>query len=218
VIHLAICVLFAIGYRTRLMHVLLALLTVSLNSRNIMLENGGWVVLTELVVWSMFLPTGRRFSVDALRASLRSRREATPAALAEPLPRDTTPVVSFAVAALIFQWVVIYYFNVVHKSGPEWRNGSAVYYFFQQDRMVTGLGAWLREHLPVWSYYGMTYSTFLGYFAAGAQVMQHGFQRQDRFEIDAALFEPLVRAMLAIEQHEGVFHEQMVFFQPLRGM
>jgi hypothetical protein len=79
VIHLAICVLFAIGYRTRLMHVLLAVLTVSINSRNIMLENGGWVVLTELVIWSMFLPTGRRFSVDALLASLRARKESTPA-------------------------------------------------------------------------------------------------------------------------------------------
>jgi hypothetical protein len=160
-IHLAICVLFAIGYRTRLMHVLLALLTVSINSRNIMLENGGWVVLTELVVWSMFLPTGRRFSVDALLASLKARRESTAAALSEPLRRDTSPVVSFAVAALIFQWVVIYYFNVVHKSGPEWRNGSAVYYFFQQDRMVTDLGAWVRQHLPVWIFYGMTYSTLV---------------------------------------------------------
>jgi hypothetical protein len=39
------------------------------------------VVLTELVVWSMFLPVGRRFSVDALRASLEARRETTPEAL-----------------------------------------------------------------------------------------------------------------------------------------
>jgi hypothetical protein len=161
VIHLAICVLFAIGYRTRLMHVLLAVLTVSINSRNIMLENGGWVVLTELVIWSMFLPTGRRFSVDALLASLRARKESTPAALAVPLPRDTSPVVSFAVAALIFQWVVIYYFNVVHKSGLEWRNGSAVYYFFQQDRMVTAFGGWVRQYLPLWALYGMTYSTLV---------------------------------------------------------
>jgi hypothetical protein len=160
-IHLAVCVLFAVGYRTRLMHVLLALLTVSINSRNIMLENGGWVVLTELVVWSMFLPCGLRFSVDALLASLRNRREASPAALAEPLPRNTKPVLSFAVAALIFQWVVIYYFNVVHKTGPEWRNGTAVYYFFQQDRMVTSFGAWVRGYMPTFVYYGMTYSTLL---------------------------------------------------------
>jgi hypothetical protein len=197
-IHLAICVLFAVGYRTRLMHVLLALLTVSINSRNIMLENGGWVVLTELVVWSMFLPTGRRFSVDALLASLKARRESTAAALAEPLRRDTSPVVSIAVAALIFQWVVIYYFNVIHKSGPEWRNGSAVYYFFQQDRMVTDLGAWVREHVPVWIFYGMTYSTLLiesaialllasPFRTAGARMIAWGLCASLHLSIDAVV-------------------------------
>ncbi len=49
-------------------------------------------------------------------------------------------MVSLAVAALILQWATIYYFNVVHKTGPEWKNGTAVYYFFQQDRMVTWWG------------------------------------------------------------------------------
>jgi hypothetical protein len=158
--HLLVCVLLAIGWRTRIMHVLAALLLVSINSRNIMLENGGWVVLTLLTVWSMFLPLGRRFSVDAVRASLRARRETTPSALndREDPPRETTPVVSFAVAALILQWIVIYYFNVVHKTGHEWRDGTAVYYFFQQDRMVTAFGGWLRELLPVVAFKVMTFS------------------------------------------------------------
>jgi hypothetical protein len=161
--HLLVCFLFVIGWHTRLMHVLAAVLLVSINSRNILLENGGWVVLTLLTVWTMFLPLGRRFSVDALIASFRERRETTVDALndrSRPV-RDTTPVVSLAVAALIAQWVVIYYFNVVHKSGREWRDGSAVYYFFQQDRMVTGLGAWLRELMPVGIFRVMTYSTLL---------------------------------------------------------
>jgi hypothetical protein len=158
--HLLVCVLLAVGWHTRIMHVLAALLLVSINSRNIMLENGGWVVLTLLTVWSMFLPLGRRFSIDAVRASLRARRETTPAALNdhEDPPRDTTPVVSFAVAALILQWIVIYYFNVVHKTGREWHDGTAVYYFFQQDRMVTAFGAWLRELLPVGAFKVMTFS------------------------------------------------------------
>lgn len=158
--HLLVCVLLAVGWRTRLMHVLAALLLVSINSRNIMLENGGWVVLTLLTVWSMFLPLGRRFSVDAVLASLRARHETTPAGLndRENPPRTTTPVVSFAVAALILQWVVIYYFNVVHKTGREWHDGTAVYYFFQQDRMVTLFGAWLRDHLPIVAFKVMTFS------------------------------------------------------------
>ncbi|HTQ05046.1 MAG TPA: HTTM domain-containing protein, partial [Polyangiaceae bacterium] len=158
--HLLVCFLLAIGWRTRIMHVLAALLLVSINSRNIMLENGGWVVLTLLTVWSMFLPLGRRFSVDAVRASLRARRETAPAALndRDDPPRDTTPVVSLAVAALILQWIIIYYFNVVHKTGREWRDGTAVYYFFQQDRMVTLFGAWLRDRLPVVVFKVMTFS------------------------------------------------------------
>jgi hypothetical protein len=159
-LHLGVCLLLALGWHTRLMHFLAALLLVSINSRNIMLENGGWVVLTLLTVWSLFLPLGRRFSIDALRASFRARRETTPAALndRENPARDTEPVVSLAVAALIFQWVVIYYFNVVHKTGHEWRDGTAVYYFFQQDRMVTLLGARLRTVLPVFAFKLMTYS------------------------------------------------------------
>ncbi len=163
VIQLVVCVLLGIGWQTRLMHVLSALLIVSLGSRNIMLENGGWVVLNLLVVWSMFLPLGRRFSVDALLRSLRQRRETTISALnerAEP-PRDTSPVVSLAVAALIAQWIVIYYFNVVHKTGREWRDGTAVYYFFQQDRMVTLLGAWVRESIPLIGFKLMTYSALV---------------------------------------------------------
>jgi Vitamin K-dependent gamma-carboxylase len=159
-LHLLVCVLLAIGWRTRLMHFLAVLLLVSINSRNIMLENGGWVVLTLLAVWTLFLPLGRRFSVDAVIASLRARRETTAAALndREHPPADTAPVVSLAVAALIFQWVVIYYFNVVHKTGHEWRDGTAVYYFFQQDRMVTLLGAWLRDRLPIVAFKLMTFS------------------------------------------------------------
>jgi hypothetical protein len=108
----------------------------------------------------MFLPLGRRFSVDAWLRSLRARRETSIEALndrAEP-ERDTRPVVSLAVAALIAQWIVIYYFNVVHKTGREWRDGTAVYYFFQQDRMVTLLGAWVRESIPVIGFKLMTYS------------------------------------------------------------
>jgi hypothetical protein len=159
-LHLLVCALLALGWHTRLMHFLAVILLVSINSRNIMLENGGWVVLTLLTVWSFFLPLGRRFSVDAFRASLRARRETGFSGLNDTtLPvRDTRPVVSLAVAALIFQWVVIYYFNVVHKTGREWHDGTAVYYFFQQDRMVTLLGAWVRAHAPIVAFKVMTFS------------------------------------------------------------
>ncbi len=163
VVHLLVNVLLLVGYRTKLMQVLAALLITSLNSRNIMLENGGWVVLNELAVWSMFLPLGRRFSVDAWLASWRARREGTIEALSDrswPAPARA-PVVSLAVTALILQYATIYFFNVVHKTGRPWHDGTAVYYFFQQDRMVTSLGVWLRQTLPLSGIKLITWSTLV---------------------------------------------------------
>ena len=51
--------------------------------------------------------------------------------------------------ALLLQITVIYYFNVVHKGGPTWRDGSAVHYALHQDRLVTWLGWKLRPHLTL---------------------------------------------------------------------
>jgi hypothetical protein len=171
-LHMAACVLFMIGWRTRLMHVLLVLLLISINSRNIMLENGGSVVLTLLAVWTMFLPLGIRFSLDAVKRSLRERRENSAEALndhADP-PRPVEPVVSLAVFALLLQWIVIYALNVVHKSGPEWRDGTAVYYLFQQDRLISDFAFWLRDRIPLGGYKFLTYAG-LGIEAAVALLL-----------------------------------------------
>ena len=152
--------LLLIGWRTKVMQVLAAVLITSLNSRSILLENGGWVVLNLLTVWSLFLPLGKRFSVDALVASWRARREVNVEALNDRSSpkKNHDPVYSLAVTALIAQWVVIYVFNVVHKTGRPWRDGTAVYYFFQQDRMVTDFGAWVRNVIPLEGMKAMSWS------------------------------------------------------------
>lgn len=160
---LAVNLLLLVGYRTKWMHGLAAILITSLNSRNIMLENGGYVVLNLLTIWSLFLPLGRRFSIDAWLASFRARREGTVEALNDrSLPTaPSDPLTALAVAVLIAQWAVIYYFNVVQKSGTPWRDGTAVYYFFQQDRMVTAFGGWVRHYLPLALMKAMTFAALV---------------------------------------------------------
>ncbi len=148
-LHLLVNLCLLVGFHTRVMHVLALTLLVSLNSRNIMLENGGWVVLTLLTTWTAFLPLGRRFSVDALLRSLRSKREVSLEELCAPLERDTQPVVSFAVLALVLQWAVIYGFNFSQKTGVPWHDGTAVYYALHQHGMLTRLGAWLSGSLSL---------------------------------------------------------------------
>ena len=46
-----------------------------MNGLVLLIENGGYVVQNLLVLWTAFLPLGDRFSLDALRASYRERRE-----------------------------------------------------------------------------------------------------------------------------------------------
>lgn len=162
-LHLLVCLLLLVGYRTKLMQILVLVLTTSLNSRNLAIENGGTVVLNLLVAWSVFLPLGQRFSVDAVRSSLAARRETSADALNDRLdpPRAVRPVVSLAVTALLLQWAVIYLFNTLHKNGAAWRDGTAVHYFLQQDRLVTWLGAWLRGVLPLGAIKTLSYGTLI---------------------------------------------------------
>jgi predicted DCC family thiol-disulfide oxidoreductase YuxK len=138
-----------IGWRTRLFHVLSLIMTVSLHNRVLFVENWGSVVLGSLMVWTAFLPLGRRFSVDAVAASLRERAGETPEALRAPLPPGTTtPVVSLAVLGVLLQLAVIYGFNFAHKTGATWKDGSALHYVLWQARIVTALGLWVRTHAP----------------------------------------------------------------------
>ncbi len=123
-----------LGVRTRLAHVASLVAVLSLHGRLLLFDNGGDVVLGLLCWWTVFLPTGRRWSVDAL---LRDRAEAPP-------PRAW---VSAAVAAVFFQLALIYFFNAVHKGGSTWRDGTAVHYVLQLDRLVTPFGVWLRDRL-----------------------------------------------------------------------
>jgi predicted DCC family thiol-disulfide oxidoreductase YuxK len=141
---------YTLGYKTKLAQILAALLMTSLDARNLFVENGGDVVVNLLAVITAFLPLGRRFSIDAVIASMGSFRETTSAELNDRTrpPRDEEPFVSLVVLLLILQLAVIYFFNAVHKNGTGWRNGSAIHWFLEQDRIVTWLGIFIREHVP----------------------------------------------------------------------
>ncbi|HEU5075085.1 MAG TPA: HTTM domain-containing protein [Polyangiaceae bacterium] len=162
-VHCAINVLFLVGYRTRLTQLLAWVLLSSMNSRNIIIENGGFVMLTLLLMWSWFLPLGRRFSVDAWLEAWRSRRERTLDDLNDrSRPRlPVAPVVSLAVTAIILQWAINYFLNTVHKDGPTWRDGSAIYYFVQQSRLLHAPGVWLRDHTPYMVLEWLTHGTLI---------------------------------------------------------
>jgi predicted DCC family thiol-disulfide oxidoreductase YuxK len=167
-----------VGWRTTLMRFLAPICVISLHTRVTLVENGGDWMLGELCVWSVFLPLGRRFSVDAVRASLRRRRETTAAELAdraamraEPRPDplagaaapDPNRVVSLAAFTILFQLAISYFFNAIQKGGPTWLHGSAVHYVLYQNRMVTWFAVWMRGHMT------LPLSRVLSYSALGTE-------------------------------------------------
>ncbi len=154
---------FTLGYRTRLFHLLSLLCITSLNARNLLVENGGTVVMNLLCFWTVFMPLGSRLSVDALLRSLREESDSETADLNRRTQTDDSAHAfhSLVVLALMLQWSAIYFFNVVHKSGAGWRDGSAIHWFLYQDRIITWFGIFVREHAPYTLLQGFAYATLV---------------------------------------------------------
>jgi hypothetical protein len=148
-IMIAVSLALLVGYRMRLAQILALVLVTGMNGRVLLAENGGYIVENLLLLWTAFLPMGDRFSIDALVASMKRRREATAEELNDREgERDEPAYVSLAGLAVLLQLAAIYFFNVVHKTGNAWRNGTAVHYVMHVDRMATPIVAVVRDHVP----------------------------------------------------------------------
>ena len=98
--------LLLVGWRTRWVTVASWVLLTSLQSRNPVVLNGGDVILRLLLFWSMLLPLGARWSLDAVRTGRR--------------PPDV--VTGGAAAALLLQVALIYVFTGLKKTGATWND------------------------------------------------------------------------------------------------
>ncbi|HEX3902484.1 MAG TPA: DCC1-like thiol-disulfide oxidoreductase family protein [Polyangia bacterium] len=206
-------VCFTVGYRTRLFHLLSFAMTTSLHNRIMFAENWGGVAIGALMVWTAFLPLGRRFSVDAIRASLRARPDETPAELAAGVPPpDERQTTSLAALGLLLQIAIIYWFNYLHKSGPTWHDGSAVHYVLWQERIVTWVGLQVRTNAPYIVTKLLTEGTLVIEASAAFLILTPIFWRWTRFV--AALLLIGLHGGIALLVNLGIFSAAMLAFQP----
>jgi predicted DCC family thiol-disulfide oxidoreductase YuxK len=148
---------FFIGFHTRAFHVVSLACLVSLDARNILLEGPGSFAAIALLAFTAFLPLGSRFSYDSLRASmdardekdaraLNDRRRPPPEAVQAARAPGWTPT-SFAALAVLVQIGVIYGAMALQQKGDAWRDGSALYYALNAERLTSAAGAWARGFL-----------------------------------------------------------------------
>jgi hypothetical protein len=142
--------LMLVGFRTRLFQVLSFVFFVSVVSRNVLIRDGSVVVMETMLLWSLFLPMARRFSLDAL---LRSH------------PVASANSKSLAAFAIVAQVGLIYLFTAIAKHGSTWKSGTALYYALNLDHIARPLGQWLVTQ-PSWLIKTLTWGTLVLEFAA----------------------------------------------------
>ena len=59
-----------IGYKTRLSHIICAIVIISIHNRAIILENASDMFMNSILIWTAFLPLGINYSIDALKKKL----------------------------------------------------------------------------------------------------------------------------------------------------
>lgn len=120
----AVAVLFTVGWRTRLMSILLYIGMVSIHHRNVVTSSGADVLLITFAFNLMLAPCGAAYSVDAW---LAGRRRGTQA---EPL------IIPWAQRLIQVQISLIYTVaSVMKANGVTWINGSALHLVFNNTEV-----------------------------------------------------------------------------------
>lgn len=139
---LVTCALFLLGWRTRAVSVLFAVVVVSFHARAIFMADGGDNLMVLMAVYLVFTACGRRWSLDARRTRLQaSAGKATGprgGGLRHQLgdARNTLTIVlhncgMFVIAA---QVCFLYACAGLYKvQGPSWANGTALHYVLNID-------------------------------------------------------------------------------------
>jgi hypothetical protein len=132
VIHGLAALLMAVGWKTRWMTALVAVLNISLHNRNWYVNNGGDDLLRVIMFSLAFMPWGEMYSVDQWLKSKtlgQARR-----------------VSGTWVWVLFLQAFVVYYVSYILKTSPIWRSEySAIYYSSHLDIFATSIGRFIRQ-------------------------------------------------------------------------
>ncbi|MEQ9317570.1 MAG: HTTM domain-containing protein, partial [Polyangiaceae bacterium] len=126
-----VAALFAVGWRTRIVNLLLWLLVGSLHARNGPVLQGGDKLLLNFLFWFLFLPIGSCWSLDA-----RRRRE--------PAPQRVHGAPAVAIYVQLF--LVYAVTGSLKLKQAHWLSGEGVYHALSADFFVTSFGRALYPH------------------------------------------------------------------------
>ncbi|MBV8556851.1 MAG: HTTM domain-containing protein [Planctomycetaceae bacterium] len=120
----AVAVLVTIGWRTRLMSILLYLMMLSIHHHNVLTSSGADTLVMIITFYVMLCPCGAAYSLDARR---EARRRGIPA---EPL------ILPWSQRLIQLQISLIYFNTAILKcNGVTWLNGTALHYVLNNSEV-----------------------------------------------------------------------------------
>ncbi|MFC9124124.1 HTTM domain-containing protein [Streptomyces sp. NPDC057067] len=131
-------VLFTLGWRTRIMSVLFAVVVVSFHARAIFMTDGGDNLILLMALYLVLTACGRRWSLDARRSRRAVARAGTTPPSAKPFWLQqltdarvtlTTVVHNCGLFVIAAQVCLLYGAAGLYKvQGPSWGGGTAIHY------------------------------------------------------------------------------------------
>ena len=146
-IHFIFAFFLLIGFKGKLSTIVLWLLTISLQNRNLFVLQAGDDLLRLLLFWAIFLPWHCRYSWDSRKNKVNSKQN------------------TFVNLGYLILLASVYFFTVCLKTSSEWHSeGTAIYYALGLEQMRLPLfGDWLYQWPQLmkqltWLVYGMELS------------------------------------------------------------
>lgn len=128
--------LLVVGRWTRFATLVSWILLVSLHVRNPVILSSGDFLLKMMLFWSVFIPLGGVWSLDARRRRV----------LGGPAPDARTRIVSTATAGFVIQLFAMYFFTGLSKWNEGWWSGEAMYHALGLQIYATDFGRQLLEY------------------------------------------------------------------------
>jgi len=121
-----------VGFHTRIATVVSFIMLVSLQNRNVLLLNGGDVLLRVQLFWSIFLPMNRYFSVDL--AQMRVAK-----AISKTVFNPST-------IAIVVQLALLYWQTAALKTHGQWQTSyDALFVVLNAEQFSNSFGTWLSQ-------------------------------------------------------------------------
>ncbi len=117
--------IYTVGWHSRWASVATFLLVCGIHERNLQVFDGSDNILRVILFWMMFMPTGARYSVDAVLRSARGLPTITHAS-ALPIRLGQVQIAWVYLNTIVYKW-----------PGVEWRNGTALRIALGLDHLFT---------------------------------------------------------------------------------